>query len=78
MNDTSAKVAALVAERYLQMTPVERMTIASEMFDSARAIVESSLPPNLARRERRLAVARRFYAGELPEAALMAFADWPE
>lgn len=45
MNDTSPKIAALVAERYRQMTPDERIAIASSMFDTARAIVESSLPP---------------------------------
>lgn len=67
----------MVAERHRQMTPEERMRIASSMFDTARAIVESSLPPNLSRRERRLAYARRMYGSELPEAALVAFAEWP-
>ena len=78
MNDTSPKVAAMVAEHYRKMTPEERMRIASSMFDTARAIVESSLPPNLSRRERRLAYAKRMYGNELPEAALIAFAEWPE
>ena len=77
MTDTSARIAAMVAERYRQMTPDERMRIASAMFDTARAIVESSLPPNLTRWERRLALARRFYGSELPEAALIAFSEWP-
>jgi hypothetical protein len=45
------------------------------MYDTARAIVLSSLPPDLSRRERRLAFARRFYDGELPEAALIAYAE---
>lgn len=76
MNDTSPKMERLVAERYRQMTSDQRIRIASSMFDTARKIVESSLPPNLSRRERRLAFARRLYAGELPEAALQAFADW--
>ena len=76
MNDTSAKMERLVAERYRQMNPDQRLRIASSMFDTSRKIVESSLPPNLTRRERRLAFARRLYAGELPEAALQAFADW--
>ena len=44
----------------------------------ARAIVESSLPRNLSRRERRLAYAKRMYGDELPEAALVAFAEWPQ
>lgn len=78
MNDTSRKVAAMVAERHRQMTPDERMRIASSMFDTARAIVESSLSPDLSRRERRLAYVKRMYGDELPEAALIAFADWPE
>ena len=52
------------------------LRIASSMFETARAIIESSLPLNLTRRERRLALAKRLYAGELPDAALQAFADW--
>lgn len=78
MNDTSPKMERLVTERYRQMTPDQRMRIASSMFETARKIVESSLPPDLTRRERRLSFARRLYAGELPEAALRAFADWTE
>lgn len=76
MNDTSPKIEAMVDERYKQMTPDERVQIAASMFDTARVIVLSSLPPDLSRRERRLALARRFYEGELPEAALTAYADW--
>jgi hypothetical protein len=45
------------------------------MYDTARAIVLSSLPPGLSRREKRLAFAKRFYEGELPEAALID-ANW--
>jgi hypothetical protein len=52
------------------------MRIASSMFETARAIIESSLPLTLTRQERRLMFARRLYAGELPDAALLAFADW--
>lgn len=78
MNDTSPKMKAMIKERYRQMTPDERVRIAAGMFDTARAIVLSSLPPNLSRREQRLALARRFYGGELPEAALIAHAEWQE
>jgi len=76
MNDTSPKVAAMVAERHQRMTPEQRMQAASAMFDTARIIVESSLPATLSRKERRLALARRLYGNELPEAALIAFAEW--
>ena len=76
MNDTSREMERMVTERYRLMTPDQRMRIASSMFETARAIVESSLPSNLTRRDRRLAFARRLYAGEMPEAALLAFAMW--
>lgn len=78
MKDTPSRIESIVRERYRQMTPDERVRIAASMFETARAIVLSSLPPNLSRRERRLAVARRFYAGELPDAALIAHAEWPD
>lgn len=76
MNDTSPEVERIVRERYRQMSPDQRMRIASSMFETARAIVESSLPSNLTRKERRLAWARRLYAGELPEKTLLAFSEW--
>ena len=78
MSDTSPEVERMVAQRYQQMTPEERMRIAASMFETARVIVESSLPANLSGRERRLAFARRMYGDELPEAAMLAFADWTD
>lgn len=77
MNDTSPKMKAMIRDRYRQMTPDERVQIAAGMFETARAIVISSLPKDLSRRDLRLAVARRLYGDELPEAALLAHAEWP-
>jgi hypothetical protein len=74
MNDTSAVVARLVTERYAAMTPDERIGIVVSMRQTARAIVESSLPQGLTREQRRYAIAKRFYGDELPEAALLAHA----
>ena len=76
MNDTSPEMERIVRDRYRQMSPDQRMRIASSMFETAREIVESSLPSTLTRKERRLAWARRLYTGELPEKALVAFAEW--
>jgi hypothetical protein len=76
MKDTGPAVQALIDERYRRMSPVQRMRIAASMFETARALVEASLSPDLSRRERRLALARRLYAGELPDEALAVFADW--
>jgi hypothetical protein len=76
VNDTSPEMERMITERYKLMTPDQRMKIASSMFETARAIIESSLPLTLTRRERRLAFARKLYGGELPDAALIAFAEW--
>ena len=76
MTDTSPEFQKMVDDRYRAMTPEERVRIASGMYDLARQIVESSLPPGLSREQRRLAVIRRFYEGELPEAALLAYARY--
>jgi hypothetical protein len=78
VNDTPPEFEAMVNERYRRMTSDERVRIAASMYDTACAIVLSSLPSGLSRRERRLAFARRFYEGELPEAALVAYAEWSE
>lgn len=76
MGDTSREVERMIFDHYQQMTPAERMKIASSMFETARVIVDSSLPKTLTGRDRRLAIAQRFYGHELPEAALAAYADW--
>ncbi|MEP6885330.1 MAG: hypothetical protein ABJC66_11320 [Gammaproteobacteria bacterium] len=78
MNDTSSKIAERVARRYAEMSPDERMQAASGMFDTARIIIESSLPATLSRRDRRIALARRLYGNELTDAAVNAFADWQD
>jgi hypothetical protein len=75
MNDTSDTVARLVTEHYAAMTPAERMQIAASMYDTARAIVETSLPPGLTRTQRRYAIAKRIYGDDLPEALLIAYAE---
>jgi hypothetical protein len=68
VNDTSAVTRS--------MTPAERLVAASSLFDTARKIVEASLPSGLTMEQRRLAVARRLYRNELPEAALIAHAKY--
>jgi len=74
MNDTTLEFSRLVAERHMGMTPEERLRAAADMFETARAIVESSLPAGLTTYERRLALIRRIYGSELPPAAQEAYA----
>jgi hypothetical protein len=58
------------------MSAEQRLQAASSLFDTARAIVAASLPPDLRPATRRLAQARRMYGNELPPAALHAHAHW--
>ena len=76
MNDTSPETERMVAARYAAMSPLERLSIVASMRQTAIAIIESSLPPNLTREQRRYAVAKRMYGSELPEAALLAYASF--
>jgi hypothetical protein len=76
MNDTPDAIAKIVLERYRAMTPAERWLTASSLFETARAIIQSSLPGNLTAEQQRLAVARRLYNDELPESALIAHANY--
>jgi hypothetical protein len=76
MNDTDEEFSRIVAERHRSMSPLDRWIAASSLFETARAIVASSLPVNLTAAERRLAIARRIYGTELPEAALIAHANY--
>lgn len=55
-------------ERFLALAPAERVRMCAEMFDTARQIVEASLPPGLDARERRYRICRRFY-GDLADRA---------
>lgn len=61
MNDTAAHMAERVRQYHEQLTPEQRWRIASDMFEVARLIVESSLPADLTLAEKRRAVIQRFY-----------------
>jgi hypothetical protein len=76
VNDTSAEISKIVADRHRAMTPAERWLAASSMFQTACKVVEASLPKGLTLEQRRLAVVRRLYQNELPESALIAHARY--
>ena len=48
----------------MKMTGEERVMIAASMYDTAREIVLSSLPPNLTEKEKRVQLFLRFYGHE--------------
>jgi len=68
MNDTTPEFRKLVRDRLLALAPAERVGFCADMFDTARALVEASLPPGLDPLERRRRICRRFY-GELADKA---------
>ncbi len=47
--------------RLLALAPAERVRMCADMFETARLIVEASLPPGLDPEERRYRICRRFY-----------------
>ena len=61
MQDTTPEFRKLVQERFARMTPEERVLACTGMFDTARALVEASLPGGLDPMERRFRICERFY-----------------
>ena len=61
MQDTTPEFRDLVKEGYARMTPEDRVRACTEMFDSARALAEASMPEDLDPAERRFRLCERFY-----------------
>ena len=61
MQDTTPEFRKLVEEGYARMAPEDRVRICTEMFDTARALAESSIPEDLDAAERRFRICERFY-----------------
>jgi hypothetical protein len=67
-HDTTPEFHRLMRERFRALAPAERVRMCAEMFETARLIVEASLPAGLDPQERRYRICRRFY-GELADRA---------
>ncbi|MGD9597510.1 MAG: hypothetical protein AB7G76_03960 [Steroidobacteraceae bacterium] len=74
MIDTTPEMAQRVAERHAAMSVEERVRAAASMYETARAIVEASIPAEIQGEARHYAVLKRFYGDEMPDAALRACA----
>jgi hypothetical protein len=68
MDDTTPEFRRLVRERMRALAPAMRVQMCADMFETARRIVEASLPDGLDPEERRYRICRRFY-GELADRA---------
>jgi len=75
MRDTTLEFERFVAAQYRRLTPAERVRLCTEMFDAARVLVESGLPPGLGDRERSWQITARFYGTEF---ANRVFSTGPE
>lgn len=70
MGDTPPEFQAFVDEQYRRLTPAMRVRLCTEMFDAARVLVESSLPPGLSEHERKRRITARFYGPEFADRVL--------
>ena len=61
MRDTTPEVRQMMTERYRALKPEERVRMCAELFESARLLIEASLPAGLDEIERRRRVCRRLY-----------------
>jgi hypothetical protein len=64
MNDTPPEVEVLFREMMMARSPQERMRMAASMFETARALALSSLPPDASEWDKRRHLMRRFYGDE--------------
>lgn len=68
MQDTTPEFRRLMSERLLRLAPHERVRLCAEMFETARQLIEASLPPGLDPVARRRRLGERLY-GELARRA---------
>lgn len=68
MHDTTPEFRRLMRERLHALAPAERVRMCADMFETARQIVEVSLPEGLDPEEKRYRICRRFY-GDLADRA---------
>lgn len=61
MQDTTLEFRKMVEDGYASMTPEERVRVCTEMFDTARALADASIPTDLDPAERRFRICQRFY-----------------
>ena len=72
MDDTTPEFRRLVRERLRSLEPAARVRMCGDMFETARRLVEASLPEDLDSAERRYRICKRFY-GDLADRAYSTF-----
>ena len=64
--DTNLEIAQLYEQMLMARSPAERFIMGARMFDTARAMVLASFPPDLPPDELRRRLFARLYADDLP------------
>lgn len=72
MNDTDPQTEALYRRMLMARSSEDRFLMGVRMCEAARATVLASLPEALSPAERRVALLRRYYGGDLDEEELCA------
>lgn len=54
MSDTSPEIQKKITEKYMNLSGFERLQIGSSMFETAKKIVEYSLPKGLSESEKKI------------------------
>ena len=71
MNDTDPQIAELVRQRLLGRSGAERVMMASDMFETAKAMALASLPTGLTEIEIKGLLVERFYGDEVDSRAFV-------
>ena len=70
MTDTDPQTEAIYQSMFMARSPEVRFMMGVRMCEAARATVLASLPAGLGPVERKIALLRRYYSSDLPEAVL--------
>lgn len=76
MKDTAEEIDAAYRERFASLSPLERLVMMSDMFDTARALMEAGIrtsQPEISSRDLRIEMFKRLYWNDLDEATMARF-----
>jgi hypothetical protein len=65
MHDTTPEIRQMLAQGYRALRPEQRVRMCADLFESARLLIEASLPAGLDDIERRRRICRRLYGEAL-------------
>jgi hypothetical protein len=76
VKDTAEEIDAAYRERFASLSPLERLVMMSDMFDTARALMEAGIrtsQPEISSRDLRIEMFKRLYWNDFDEATMARF-----